>query len=81
MAKGGILGGLGGLFLGSPVLGAFAGSAIGFAASSDKFKNWLFGSVDEDGNRKDGAIPKEIQDYVKKAAPNIAAGMLAGAFL
>lgn len=32
------------------------GSALGYASSSDKFKNWLFGDPDDEGKRKGGFI-------------------------
>lgn len=73
------LGMVGGTLLGSPVLGLIAGSAIGFAGQSEKVKSRLFGEMDEDGVRsKGGLINKEIRDKIKKAAPNIAAGGIAG---
>lgn len=88
MAKGTGIGALGGLFLGSPVLGAIVGSSVGFAASSEKAKTWLFGKlvdeVDENGNptgnkvRSGGKISKKFQDAVKKAFPHIPIGALAG---
>lgn len=73
------LGLVGGTLLGSPVIGAIVGSAIGFAGQSEKVKSRLFGEMDEDGVRsKGGLINKEIRDKIKKAAPNIAAGGIAG---
>ena len=78
MGKGAAIGGAVGLFAGSPILGAILGSTVGYISSSEKAKNYIFGELDEEGNRKGGLIPKELQDLIKKKAPNISAGMLAG---
>ena len=67
-----------GLFLGSPILGAIAGSTVGFIANSSKAKEFLFGKMGEDNKWKEGVIPKELQDRLHKAAPSMAAGALAG---
>jgi len=73
------LGLAGGALLGSPIIGLIAGSAIGFAGQSDAVKDRLFGKLDENGERsKGGLINKELRDKIKKAAPNIAAGGIAG---
>jgi len=77
MGKGAAIGGAAGLFMGSPVVGAFLGAGIGFASSSEKFKKWLLGDADNDN----GVIPKELQDKVKKALPNIVLGATGGALL
>jgi hypothetical protein len=46
-ALGAGIGGLAGtLFMGSPLLGTILGAGLGFAASSDKVKNYLFGEGD-----------------------------------
>lgn len=78
MAKGGGIGAGIGLFMGSPVMGALLGSAVGYVKSSDKAKNLIFGEM-KDGERQGGIIPKEIQQGIKKAYPNIAVGALGGA--
>ena len=78
MGKGAALGAGAGLFLGSPILGAIAGSTIGFVANSDRAKEFLFGNMGENNEWKEGVIPKELQDRFKKAAPNMTAGALAG---
>lgn len=70
-----------GALLGSPVIGAFLGAGIGFATKSDAVKDYLFGKVGEDGNRSGGLITDELKDKLKKAAPNMAAGALAGLLL
>ena len=73
------LGLVGGTLLGSPILGLIAGSAVGFAGQSESVKKRLFGEMDENGERtKGGLINKELRDKIKKAAPNIAAGGIAG---
>lgn len=82
MTKGGAIGGIAGLFMGSPVMGALLGATTGYISSSEKAKTFIFGKVDENGNEIErGIIPKELQDKVKKAAPNIAAGSIAGLFV
>ena len=78
MAKFGGVGMVGGLFMGSPVLGAILGSTIGYVKSSDKAKEKLFGKQNEDGTWNEGLIKKDLQDKIKKNAPGIGAGMLAG---
>lgn len=83
MAKSGTIGATAGLLLGSPITGAVIGSAIGYAQSSDKVKDYLFGKMEVDANgknigRKGGFFSKNFQQAVKKRMPNIAAGTLAG---
>ena len=79
MAKGATVGGVAGLFMGSPILGALVGSAVGYVSSSQKAKEYIFGKVDENGREIErGLISKELQDKIKKAAPNMAVGALAG---
>jgi cell wall-associated NlpC family hydrolase len=76
MGKGGAIGGVLGAFAGSPVLGAILGGTLGYVSSSEKAKTFLFGNEE-----KDGVISKELQKKVKDAAPNMAAGALAGLFI
>lgn len=78
MAKGAVLGGGAGLFMGSPVLGAVLGSTVGYITSSESAKKYLFGELDEHGNRKGGMIPKELQESIKRAVPNMTIGALGG---
>lgn len=74
VAAGASLGGvLGTVFMGSPVMGALLGSAAGYIRSSETAKEFLFGNAEKG---KDGAIPKELQEKIKKIAPNIGAGMM-----
>jgi len=78
MAKGAGIGMTGGLFLGSPVLGAILGSTVGFVSSSERAKSFIFGKMGEDGKREGGLIKKELQEQVKKAFPRMGAGAIAG---
>ena len=78
MAKGGALGTVGGLFLGSPILGAVLGSTVGYISSSDKAKEALFGKQEENGQWKEGIIPKSLQDQIKKSGTKMAAGAILG---
>ena len=83
-ARGAAIGGIGGLFLGSPILGAIAGSAISYVSSSESAKKFLFGEKDENGERQGGVVPKKAQDFIKKSVPKAiigsAIGALAGPF-
>ena len=80
MAKSGVLGAATGAMLGSPVLGAVIGAGVGFAKDSEWAKEKLFGAKDENGERKGSMLlPKDLQKKIKKAAPNISAGLIAGA--
>ena len=82
MGKGAALGGLAGLFMGSPILGAVLGSAVAYASTSEKAKEYIFGKVDEYGFEvSKGLIPRDLQDKIKKASPSISIGALAGAAL
>lgn len=66
---------LGGTLAGSPILGMMIGSTIGYVSKSEKAKRYLFGDKDHEN----GVIPKELQDTIKKHAPNIVAGGMLGA--
>ena len=73
------LGAAAGSFFGSPLVGAIIGTGLGYVAASDKAKNFLFGTIGEDGKRSDdGVVPPEVTEKLKKAAPNMTAGALAG---
>lgn len=79
-ARGAILGGLGGTLLGSPILGAIAGSTIGFIKNSDQAQQKLFGTMGDDGERKnDGLIKKDLQDKFKSRKLGMIAGGIGGA--
>lgn len=73
------IGAAGGLFMGSPVLGAVLGGTVGYVKSSENAQNFLFGKKDEKGDRTGGLVSKQLQDKIKKAVPGISAGMIAGA--
>lgn len=83
MAKGAALGGIGGLFLGSPILGAILGTTVSYVKSSEKAMTTLFGEKitegAEKGNRKGGIIPAEFQKRIKKSTTKMAAGAVLGA--
>lgn len=80
MAKGGALGGIAGIFMGSPILGAILGSTVGYINSSEKAKTFLFGELDENGNRKGSDLfSAEFQKRVKSSTTKIAAGAILGA--
>ena len=78
IGKGAGAGAVAGLFMGSPIVGALVGGTIGYISSSEKAKAALFGKQNEDGTWSEGLIKKELQDKIKKNAPNIGAGMIAG---
>lgn len=85
MAKGGGIGLVGGAFMGSPILGAIIGSTIGYVSSSEKSKNWLFGTAEKDekgnitGRKDNGVISQDLQKKIKSAAPKAAIGAIIGA--
>ena len=56
----GILGSV--LLPGGPIGAALVGTAFGFLKQSETFNKWMFGDLDEDGNRMGGVISKEWQD-------------------
>lgn len=65
--------------VGGPLLGAAIGAGADIAAHSDKVKDWLFGELDEDGNRKGNIISADIANNVKKYFPSMAKGATVGA--
>ena len=72
-AKGAVIGGTAGLFLGSPVLGMILGSTAGYVSSSDKAKKFLFGDEENEG-----LIKKKTQEMIKQRIPGISAGSIIG---
>ena len=60
----GILGSV--LLPGGPIGAALVGTTFGFLKQSETFNKWMFGDVDEDGNRMGGVISKEFQDKFKE---------------
>ena len=79
---GGLLGGVGLSLIGIPggsILGPFLGAGIAFANHSEKFREFLFGKQDEDGNRDDsGLMPPEFLDKFKKYLPKAGKGAAVG---
>lgn len=51
-------GGVLGLLMGGPVVGASLGLGAAILAQKDNFHEWLFGTTDENGNRKEGVLGK-----------------------
>ena len=83
---GGVIGGLAGTVLGGhPILGMFAGSAIGFASSSKKFQEFMFGDVvlNQDGEIKMDRRKwlGKARDAIIKNAPQMAIGGGIGALI
>lgn len=64
--------------IGGPLIGAAVGAAIGLTTQSDKVKNWLFGEMDENGERKGNVISKDLSNNIKKYFPNMAKGATVG---
>lgn len=77
---GGKLGLLGSIFLpGGPIGGAILGTAVGFLSQSEKFKNYVFGEKDENGERIGGLISKKFQNFMKENKVGIIGGASLGA--
>ena len=78
LGKGAAAGIIPSLMLGFGPVGAIAiGGAYSLAMNNKKVNEKIFGKTyfDKDGNeigRKDGLIPKKVQDYIKKNMPKIA---------
>lgn len=56
----------------SPLIGAALGSATSMVVSSEKVRNWLFGTEDENGEFKQGSLPKKLVDGIKQYVPSMA---------
>jgi len=65
--------------IGGPLLGAAAGASIGLIKNSDAVKNWLFGDVDQYGERKGGILSKSISNNIEKYFPDMGKGATVGA--
>lgn len=79
-AMGGMMsGGLLGTLVGGPIGGALLGFAGGLASRSEKFKNWLFGPEDKEGNRVGGLIKADTQKFFKEHAAFLTGGAALGA--
>ena len=76
---GAMTGGILGTLVGGPIGGALLGFAGGIASRSDKFKNWLFGPEDEEGNRVGGLISADTQKFFKDHAAFLTGGAALGA--
>ena len=77
---GGGTGLLTGLFLpGGPIGGAILGSTISMLSQSDKFKEFLFGKMDDNGERMGGLLAKDQQEFMKKNSKAILIGSSVGA--
>lgn len=70
--------------IGGPLLGAAAGAGIGIVKNSEIAKKFLFGDVDENGERKGNVIPKSVIDFFNKNSKGMidfgVAGAIAGLF-
>lgn len=68
-----------GTLIGGPIGGAVLGGVGGILSRSDKFKDWLFGNIDDEtGERTGGLISKNIQDTLKKNKTSIIGGAVLG---
>ena len=75
-------GSLMGMLVGGPLGGAVIGTALGFASKSERFQDFIFGKIGEDGERRDGLIPKFVQDAFKgEDGKKLKQGALGGAAL
>lgn len=57
--------------LGGPLLGAAVGAGISLTKQSESIQKFLFGELDENGERKGGLIGKNTQDIFKKYIPDM----------
>lgn len=63
-----------------PVGGAILGTTVGLLSSSSKFKDWMFGKMDEKTQKRVGGfISQNTQDFIKKNKKIIIAGGVLGA--
>ena len=77
----GLLGGVGGLFIGGPLVGALLGAGVGLVQNNEYFMEQLFGKniVDENGKKKreGGIIDRDTMDtFQKYAMPAFSHGAL-----
>ena len=85
----GMIGGgglLGSLFIGGPVGGALMGMGTAMIARSETFQRFMFGDLDENGNRTGGILSKLKFNYKSKdksdnTGGRMVAGMLGGSAL
>ena len=65
-----------------PIGGLMIGSAVAYAKNNNAFMEKMFGKLDEDGNRDDSGIIKPgTVNRIKKAAPRMGIGAVAGMML
>lgn len=70
--SGALIGSLAGGIIGMPMLGAAIGSSFNIIKRSDKLQEYLFGDLDEDGNRiGNGKLPTKLVDAMNKYAPDM----------
>ena len=78
----GIVGAVAGLITPLGLIGGLmTGGAIGFLKNNDKFQEFMFGKIGEDGERDGGLINKELRKKLTKAAPRMLVGAAGGALL
>ena len=80
------LGMLGSILLpGGPIGAALVGMSTSLITQSETFRRWMFGEMDEDGNRTGGLIPQSLVDMYNEHGQTIkrgaGAGILASFFL
>ena len=82
MKNHGIVGAVAGLITPLGLVGGLmTGGAIGFLKNNDKFQEFMFGKIGEDGERDGGIINKELRKKLTKAAPRMLVGAAGGALL
>lgn len=76
------LGLLGSLFTPFGMIGgALTGMGLSIAAQSDKFKTWLMGDLNEDGERQGGVLSKSLSNNLGKTLLKSGVGGATGGFL
>lgn len=77
-----LTGGLLGNIIGGPVVGALLGSAVGLASDSKRFREYVFGKEEDDGNggvtHVGGVISQKAQDFLKKNKTAAVGGAVIG---
>ena len=74
---GGILGSL--ILPGGPLGAVVVGMGTSLLKQSETFQQWMFGDLDEEGNRTGGVIPKKLIDLYGEHAGTVKKGAVAGA--
>lgn len=70
VASSGVLGGAIGAIFGGPLLGAVIGAGSSIIKNSETAQNFLFGKINDKGERENGIIPKSLIDTVNKYLPD-----------